>query len=91
GSSDAHWRESVFDDEIMTPFVGGGHALSLITIESLADLGYGVDVTQAEPYNLPAARPLGPTGDRGPIIDLGDDVARRPIVFIDRKGRVHSF
>ncbi len=91
GSSDVHWRESVFDDEIMTPFVGGGHALSLITIESLADLGYGVDVTQAEPYNLPAARPRGPTIDRGPIIDLGDDVARRPIVFIDRKGRVHSF
>ena len=91
GSSDAHWRESVFDDELMTPFVGGGHALSLVTIESLADLGYGVDVTRAEPYSLPAGRPPGLTIDRGPIVDLSGDVARYPIVFVDQKGRVHSF
>lgn len=88
GSSDRHWRESVFDDELMTPFVGGGHALSLITIESLADLGYGVDVTQAESYTIPAAGRPGPAAKRGPLVYLGDDIARWPVVVIDQKGRV---
>ena len=31
----------------------GGPALSAITVQSFADLGYGVDVTQADPYTLP--------------------------------------
>lgn len=88
GSSDRHWREDVFDDELMTPFVGRGQALSLVTIESLADLGYGVDVTQAEPYTLPGKRPAGLARGRGAGVHLGDDVARWPIVLIDQKGRV---
>ncbi len=88
GSSDRHWRESVFGGELMTPFVGGGHALSLITIESLADMGYGVDITQAEPYTLPASGAPGMASRHGPRVHLGDDVARWPIVLIDRKGRV---
>ena len=88
GSSDGHWRESVFDDELMTPFIGGEHALSLITIESLADLGYGVDVTQAESYTLPAPGQAGLAARRGPVVHLGDDIARWPVVLIDQKGRV---
>ena len=43
-----HWRTSVFGQELMT--YGGD--LSAITIQSLADLGYSVDVTQADPYTL---------------------------------------
>ena len=49
----AHWRSSAFPDEIMRP--GGGPSLSAITVQSLADLGYGVDVTQADSYTLPGA------------------------------------
>ena len=49
--SGGHWRESVFGQELMT--YGGD--LSAITIQSLADLGYAVDVTQADPYTLPGA------------------------------------
>lgn len=37
--------------ELMVP--GGGGALSAITVQSLADLGYGVDVTQADAFTLP--------------------------------------
>ena len=48
-----HWRYSAFPDELMRP--GGGSALSAITVQSMADLGYGVDVTQADPYTLPGA------------------------------------
>lgn len=87
GSSDGHWRESVFADELMTPFISGDHALSLITIESLADLGYGVDLTRAETYTLPGADPAAPRAVRGAVFDLGDDILRRPILLIDQKGR----
>ena len=49
-----HWRGDVFEQgELMLPW--GGGALSAITVQSLADLGYGVDVTQADPYTLPGA------------------------------------
>ncbi len=53
-----HWRSTILDAELM----GGmqlwrpsGAALSAITVQSFADLGYGVDVTQADPYTLPSA------------------------------------
>ena len=48
----SHWRYSVLPGELMGP--GGGPALSAITVQSLADLGYGVDVTQADAYTLPS-------------------------------------
>ena len=48
-----HWRGSVFGNELMTPT--GAGALSAITVQSLADLGYGVDATQADAYSLPGA------------------------------------
>ena len=72
----AHWRLSVLPDEIM--ITGSGGTLSAITVQSLADLGYGVDVTQADPYTLPGAtagkmaakissyQPSAP----GPVLDL---------------------
>ena len=49
----SHWRGSLFHGELMLPW--GGGALSAITVQSFADLGYGVDVSQADPYTLPGA------------------------------------
>ncbi len=49
----AHWRNSVLENELMLP--SGGGSLSAITVQSLADLGYGVDATQADTYTLPGA------------------------------------
>ena len=56
GSQDSHWRESVLEHELMTPNVGDAlvQPLSAITIQSLADVGYVVDVTQADAYTLPS-------------------------------------
>ena len=60
--SPAHWRAHVFRGlnreigaEIMEPTIQREHALSAITIQSLADLGYIVDVSRADPYRLPAS------------------------------------
>ncbi|MFN0017470.1 MAG: leishmanolysin-related zinc metalloendopeptidase [Pirellulaceae bacterium] len=57
GTRDAHWRESVFSTEIMTGWAGPGTSLPLsrITIASLADLGYQVDISKAASYSRPIA------------------------------------
>ncbi|MDE2887995.1 MAG: fibronectin type III domain-containing protein [Gemmatimonadota bacterium] len=59
GTRDGHWRQSVFGpNELMEGFLSPGVAardpLSAITIQSLADLGYVVDVGQADAYTLPS-------------------------------------
>jgi hypothetical protein len=51
GSADGHWRQSVFGDELMTPaFTGNVHPLSRVTVASLADLGYVVNLAAADAY-----------------------------------------
>lgn len=45
GTRDSHWRESLFANEIMTGWIDGGHnPISRITIASLRDLGYQVNM-----------------------------------------------
>ena len=88
GSQDGHWRESVFGDEIMSPFASDREEpLSAITIQSLADIGYAVDVSQADPYRLP---PRGSLTRRAPDrrIRLENDIRRGPISVIDTNGDV---
>jgi Leishmanolysin len=54
GTRNSHWRETVFGNELMTGFVGDiGNPLSRMTVSSLQDLGYTVDLNAAEPYTLP--------------------------------------
>ena len=55
GTPDGHWRESVFDNELMTGFLNSGvsNPLSRITVASLGDLGYEVDLSAADPYSPP--------------------------------------
>ena len=59
----AHWRASVFT---LFPVMGEimsnhwwGNRLSAITVAALADMGYEVDFSQADPYTLPEALPPG--------------------------------
>ncbi len=54
GTRNAHWRESVFTSELMTGYVGPGTNLPLsrVTIASLADLGYQVNMAAADPFSL---------------------------------------
>jgi hypothetical protein len=54
GTRDSHWRESVFRNELMSGYIEeAGNPLSRVTVASLADLGYRVDLDAAEPYTLP--------------------------------------
>jgi len=64
GTRDAHWRESVFGPELMTGFISGGiNPLSRLTIASLLDMGYEVDLDTAEPYALPSTLEVLMEGD----------------------------
>lgn len=58
GTTEVHWRESVFDNELMTGFLNSGvpNPLSRITIGQLEDLGYEVDYGAADPYVMPIRR-----------------------------------
>jgi hypothetical protein len=55
GTAEGHWRESTFDHELMTGYVeqSGEMPLSRMTIASLRDLGYEVNIEAANPYLLP--------------------------------------
>ncbi len=60
GTRDGHWRESVFNSELMTGWIEGGgveNPLSAVTVASLADQGYTVNMGAADPYIL--FNPLG--------------------------------
>ena len=88
----SHWRYSVLKGEVMGP--RGGVSLSAITVQSLADLGYGVDVTQADPYTLPgaaakaSAKIAAPSTHAVPKLSCGVDLRREPIYVVDPQGRI---
>lgn len=52
GTRDAHWRDSVFGVELMSAYAGSGSyfPISRVTVGSLADLGYQVNMNAADPF-----------------------------------------
>jgi hypothetical protein len=63
GTADGHWRESVFRTELMTGFVRNApNELSRMTVASLQDLGYVVDMNAAEQFVLPNLLMLAEAG-----------------------------
>ena len=69
GTRDSHWRETVLNSELMTGWIeppGTLNPLSTITIASLADMGYIVNMSAADPYTVfsPLAAPPQEMGDR---------------------------
>ena len=87
GGDDAHWRESVFIDELMAPVYTLGYAepLSAITVQALADLGYSVDVTQADAYQLPSQATKRPVSSKH---EYEYCIPIRPRYIVDERGRV---
>jgi hypothetical protein len=75
GSRDGHWREAIFRNELMSPtIVSAGNPMSRMTVASLGDLGYQVDLAEAEAYALPDLFALAESGEfmqRGSLADEG--------------------
>lgn len=86
GTINSHWKESVFANELMTGFLDAiSNPFSAMTIQALADMGYGVDVQQSNDYLLPGASLRA-------SLRLGDTPRRlpapsRPTRFVDAFGR----
>ena len=55
GTADAHWRESTFQTELMTGFVGAFNPFSIMSIQSLADVGYSTNQNAADSYVVPGS------------------------------------
>ena len=86
GTADSHWRESVFANELMTGYIGGGgNPLTGMTIGSLQDLGYSVDYASAEPlgFTVSFARTRVPSGPQ-----LREMPLRSPILIMAPDGTV---
>lgn len=91
GSDNRHWRRSVFGVELMTAFemLGVRDPVSAITIQSLADLGYTVNVDRADGYRLPLAGAVA-APEPGRALFRGDDILIGPIHVVDANGRTVS-
>ncbi len=90
GTQDSHWRESVFDEELMTGFIeaaGTANPLSRFTVASLWDLGYAVNLDGSDAYmQVFSAPPFAVTA--GAKLHLKDDIRRGPIYVVDPSGNV---
>ena len=54
GIARVHWKQTVYQNELMTSFLTGStQPLSALTILSLTDLGYQVDVNKADAFTIP--------------------------------------
>ena len=94
----SHWQDDVFRGqdrlfraEIMEPNIQMGHALSAITIQSLADLGYVVDVSRADSYSLPASISTSqpPSASPNPAADNDLDPGAFGTIYVgDEQGQV---
>jgi hypothetical protein len=63
GTRDAHWREAVFGNELLTGFLDTGvNPISRMSIGHFEDLGYQVDYGAADPYALPTSLLLAVMG-----------------------------
>lgn len=85
GTMNAHWRESVLANELMTGYLNAGsNPLSVLTVRSLADLGYTVDASMADSFFLTLALRAPGTGK---ALKLHDDLYTGPRFTLDRGGR----
>lgn len=83
GTADSHWRETTFGNELMTGYVNlGSNPLSAVSVASMADLGYAVDITAAEPYTIFA--PLRMPGSEVQF-HMRNDVAAGPVRVLPRR------
>jgi Leishmanolysin len=74
GTADGHWRETVFRNELMSGFIAEPrNPLCRMTVASLGDLGYQVDVDAGESFVLPNLLELAEAGSlvahRAPLDD----------------------
>ncbi len=82
GTQDSHWRESVFDNELMTGWLNAGvNPLSRMTAASMEDLGYEVNLDAADTYPLSSI--IG-SDQEGGVVNH-NDILNMPRQYVDAK------
>jgi hypothetical protein len=91
GSADAHWRQSFFSGEMMTPFLNAGaNPLSAMSIQSLADLGYVVSTELADEFTVSGSLLRdGSLPEAPPLLRYGAPM--RPRYLIDESGALRPY
>jgi hypothetical protein len=97
GTADAHWRESIFDTEVMTGFIETADipmAFSAMTIQSLADAGYIVNLSAGDLYFVPLSASLSGPGRESRSAIAGQDVqweiVGEPMLEISPSGQLRQ-
>jgi len=91
GTRDGHWRATVFGRELMTGTLhNNGNPISLVTVEALADFGYGVSPSGADDFStLNLKAPFGISADRnvptGQVYQIQERVLQ-PRFFVTPEG-----
>ena len=88
GTRDSHWRETVLLRELMTGFLNRNvtNPLSRLTIGSLQDLGYTVNLNAADPYSLTAQLRYAFPFVESEVTTLHNDIADLPLYEITPSG-----
>jgi hypothetical protein len=88
GTRDSHWRETVFDDELMTGFIeiSGPNLLSAVTAASLRDIRYEVNDAAADDFSMlrTGAAAARTAGTRVELVE--PRIQHRPHI-VDPRGR----
>lgn len=84
GTRDRHWRQSIMGHELLTGLLdpAGPNPLSRVSVASLGDLGYEVDLDTTEPYDLQTAV------EQEEGFELIHPVERDPIRVVTTDGRI---
>jgi len=92
GTADGHWRESLFQSELMTGYVASTPVMpwSVMSIGSFQDLGYTVNLLAADNYGVPSLLTMArlsaldaASAQNGPY-----EVLRRPKFEVSNTGKV---
>ena len=91
GSAYSHWRETLFTNELMTPFLNSPPTpLSEMSIQSLGDLGYVVSNSPAQPYVVSGTFLVAEGGEPEPP-PLAMPAPTRPVFTVDAAGNLTRF
>jgi hypothetical protein len=91
GSRYAHWRESLFTVELMTPFLDNVATIpfSEMTIQSLGDLGYTVSNLTAQPYAVSGTFLMAERGGEEPSLQMPEPM--RPRFTLTESGQLMPY
>lgn len=85
GTINSHWREPIFGNELMTGYLNAGaNPFSRMSIQSLADIGYGVDPDASDDYSLIPGAALQAAAE--PLLPM--PAPSRATHTVDRYGRL---